>query len=169
MVSVAVRSAGTAVLAIVLAALASGASAQSAPAAVSAHAADEAAIADFNRRYLAAINGGDIDSLATLTDDGHLMISSGRAPMVGKKALVDAMSRAFETTSFNEAWAPEETVVSGDLAYQRGTFVVEATPKSGGETSRTVGNFLRIYRKQADGRWLMTHDMFNSAQPRERR
>jgi len=144
---------------------AGGAQAQAAPAARSA---DEAAIADFNRRYLQAINDGNIESLASLTDEGHMMISSGRAPLVGKQALVDAMTRAFATTTFNESWAPEETVVSGDLAYQRGTFVVEATPKSGGETARTTGNFLRIYRKQADGRWLMTHDMFNSAQPRER-
>jgi uncharacterized protein (TIGR02246 family) len=142
-----------------------GASAQ---AAHEAQSADEAAIANFNRRYLKAINDGDIDSVASLTDEGHMMISSGRAPMVGKKALVDAMTRAFATTKFNESWAPEETVVSGDLAYQRGTFIVEATPKSGGDTARTTGNFLRIYRKQADGRWLMTHDMFNSAQPRER-
>lgn len=130
-----------------------------------AHAADEAAIAEFNRRYLAAINGGDIDTLASLTTDGHMMISSGGPPLAGKKALVDAMTRAFQTTTFNESWAPEETVVSGDLAYQRGTFVVVAKPKAGGSESRTTGNFLRIYRK-IDGAWFMVRDTFNSQQPR---
>ena len=92
--------------------------------------ADEAAIAAFNRRYLNAINEGDIDTLASLTTDGHMMISSGGAPLVGKQALVDAMARLFQTAEIEESWAPEETVVSGDLAYQRGTFVVVFKPKS---------------------------------------
>ena len=130
-----------------------------------AQSADEAAIAEFNRQYLKAINDGDIESLAALTTEDHMMISSGGAPLAGKKALVDTMTRAFQTNKFNETWEPQETVVSGDLAYQRGTFVVEATPKAGGEMSRTTGNFLRIYRK-IDGKWFMVRDTFNSQRPR---
>jgi uncharacterized protein (TIGR02246 family) len=132
---------------------------------VVAQSADEAAIAEFNRRYLKAINDGDIDTLASLTTDGHMMIMSGGPPLTGKKALVDAMTRAFETTDFDESWEPQETVVSGDLAYQRGTFVVVAKPKAGGNESRVTGNFLRIYRK-IDGDWFMVRDSFNSQQPR---
>jgi ketosteroid isomerase-like protein len=130
-------------------------------------AADEAAIAEFNRKYLKAINDGDIDALAALTTDGHMMISSGGPPLTGKQALVDAMTRAFQTTDFDESWAPQETVVSGDLAYQRGTFVVVAKPKAGGPELRTLGNFLRIYRK-IDGAWFMVRDSFNAQQPRDR-
>jgi ketosteroid isomerase-like protein len=128
-------------------------------------AADEAAIAEFNRKYVKAINDGDIDTLASLTTDGHMMIMSGGPPLTGKKALVDAMTRAFQTTQFDESWAPEETVVSGDLAYQRGTFIVIAKPKAGGAETRTTGNFLRIYRK-IGGAWFMVRDSFNSQQPR---
>lgn len=131
----------------------------------SAHAADEAAIADFNKRYLAAINSGDIAALGNLTTDGHIAIASGGNPIVGKEALVRTMDRAFQTTRIAEAWVPLETVISGDLAYQRGTFTVDATPKAGGNTSHTSGNFLRIYRKQPDGSWRMVRDMFNTAQP----
>jgi uncharacterized protein (TIGR02246 family) len=131
-----------------------------------AQSADEAAIAEFNRQYLKAINDGDIDSLAALTTEDHMMISSGGPPLAGKKALVDTMTRAFQTNKFNETWEPQETVVSGDLAYQRGTFVVEATPKAAGEMSRTAGNFLRIYRK-IDGKWFMVRDTFNSQRPRQ--
>ena len=128
-------------------------------------AADEAAIAEFNRKYLNAINDGDIDTLASLTTEGHMMIMSGGPPLTGKQALVDAMTRAFQTTDFDESWTPEETVVSGDLAYQRGTFVVVSRPKAGGAEARITGNFLRIYRK-IDGEWFMVRDSFNSQQPR---
>jgi uncharacterized protein (TIGR02246 family) len=123
----------------------------------------EAAIAEFNRQYLEAINTGDIDALAALTTEDHMMIASGGEPTRGKQALVDAMTGAFERFNFAESWTPEETVASGDVAYQRGTFVVNATPKAGGEAVRMTGNFLRIYRRQPDGRWLMTRDNFNSA------
>jgi ketosteroid isomerase-like protein len=123
---------------------------------------DEAAIAEFNRQYLAAINGADLDKLAHLTTEGHMMINSGGAPLVGKQALVDAMQGAFDRFEFDESWSPEETVVDGDLAYQRGTFVIVATPKTGGAPARTTGNFLRIYRREPEG-WFMVRDMFNSA------
>ncbi len=139
--------------------------AQRASAQAGSDAADVAAIAEFNRRYLKAINDGDIDTLASLTTDGHMMISSGGPPLTGKKALVDAMARAFQTTDFDESWEPQETVVSGDLAYQRGTFVVVSKPKAGGAEARITGNFLRIYRK-VDGAWFMVRDSFNSQQPR---
>jgi ketosteroid isomerase-like protein len=123
-----------------------------------------AAIAEFNRQYLEAINTGDIDALAALTTEDHMMISSGGPPTVGKQALVDAMTGAFARFDFDESWAPEETVAAGDLAYQRGTFIVNAAPRAGGEPVRMTGNFLRIYRRQPDGRWLMVRDNFNSAQ-----
>ena len=135
------------------------------PALVWAQSAEQEAlddIAEFNRQYLQAINEGDIELLASLTTEDHMMISSGGAPLTGKDALVNAMTGAFERFEFSESWTPLETVVSGDLAYQRGTFVVIARPKAGGDESRTEGNFLRIYRRQPDGRWFMVRDSFNS-------
>jgi uncharacterized protein (TIGR02246 family) len=149
---------------LLVASVAAASFAERASAQGAAASADEAAIAEFNRRYLRAINDGDIDALAALTTEGHMMIASGGPPLVGKQALVAAMKRAFETTDFDESWSPEETVVSGDLAYQRGTFAVVSRPKAGGAESRVAGNFLRIYRK-IDGAWFMVRDSFNSQQP----
>jgi ketosteroid isomerase-like protein len=60
---------------------------------------------------------------------------------------------------------PAETVIDGDLAYQRGTFTVVASPKGGGASRTTHGNFLRIYRRRHDGSWWMTRDMFSGDQP----
>jgi ketosteroid isomerase-like protein len=125
-------------------------------------AADEAAIADFNRRYLGAINDGDAATLASLTTENHIAISPGRPPLTGKKNNIDVMARAFERVKIDETWTPLETVISGDLAYQRGTYTVASTPKGGGTTTHVSGNFLRIYRKQPNGEWRMTVDTFNS-------
>jgi ketosteroid isomerase-like protein len=125
---------------------------------------DLAAITEFNRRYLKAINDGDIATLSSLTTEDHIMITPGRSPIVGKAANDAANGRAFQQFKIDETWTPIETVVSGDLAYQRGTYTVAATPKAGGNTTRTSGHFLRIYRRQPDGQWRMTRDTFNSEQ-----
>ncbi len=128
-------------------------------------AADLAAIAEFNRQYVQAINDGDIGALSALTTEGHIMLSPNRPPRVGKAENDAANGRAFELFDFDEEWTPVETEIAGDWAYQRGTYSVAATPKAGGETRISTGNFLRIYERQPDGAWRMTRDMFNSDQP----
>jgi ketosteroid isomerase-like protein len=123
---------------------------------------DLQAIEDFNARYLGAINDGDAATLASLTTEGHIMVMPGRAPLVGKAANDAANARLFENTDIDETWTPVETKIDGDLAYQRGTYVVVARPKSGGEAREVRGHFLRIYERQPNGEWRMTRDTFNT-------
>ena len=124
---------------------------------------DLAAIAAFNQRYLGAINDEDIATLSSLTTEDHIMLAPGRPPTVGKAANDAANGRVFQQFDIVETWTPVETVVSGDLAYQRGTYTVDALPKAGGgKPTHSQGNFMRIYRRMPDGQWRMTRDMFNS-------
>ena len=126
---------------------------------------DLAAITAFNERYLDAINKEDIAALSALTTDGHIMLPPNQEPVVGKAAN-DAMNGgAFENYDFSETWRPVETVVDGDLGFQRGTFTVIATPRRDGDRVEVNGSFLRIYQRQASGEWRMTRDMFNSSTP----
>ncbi len=123
---------------------------------------DLAAIAKFNERYLGAINAGDLATLSSLTTDGHMMLAPNRPPIVGKAANDAVNGAAFAQFDFAETWSPEETVVTGDWAYQRGTFTTSATPKAGGDPRVVSGAFLRIYQRQQGGEWRMIRDMFNS-------
>jgi ketosteroid isomerase-like protein len=123
---------------------------------------DLVAIAKFNERYLGAINTGDIATLSRLTTEEHVMLAPNRAPIVGKAANDAVNGAAFERFDFDESWNPEETILAGDWAYQRGTFTTAATPKAGGDKRVVSGAYLRIYRRQPDGEWRMIRDMFNS-------
>jgi ketosteroid isomerase-like protein len=126
---------------------------------------DLAAITGFNERYLQAINTEDIAALSALTTDGHVMLPPNQEPVVGKAAN-DAMNGgAFERYEFSETWRPVETVIDGDLAFQRGTFTTIATPRGDGDRLEVSGSFMRIYQRQANGEWRMTRDMFNSSTP----
>ena len=130
--------------------------------------ADELAqITAFNERYLRSINEEDIRTLSNLTTDGHIMLPPNSEPVVGKSANDAVNGGAFQRYDFSETWTPVETVIDGDLAFQRGTFTTIATPKSAGEGERLEvnGSFMRIYQRQASGEWRMTRDMFNSSTP----
>ena len=150
------------VLAATLAALlAAGCSTETQP----SYADDLAAITGFNERYLEAINTEDIAALSALTTDGHVMLPPNQEPVVGKVAN-DAMNGgAFERYEFSETWQPVETVIDGDLAFQRGTFTTIVTPRGDGDRLEVSGSFMRIYQRQANGEWRMTRDMFNSSTP----
>jgi ketosteroid isomerase-like protein len=126
---------------------------------------DLAAIEAFNKAYLKAINDGDADTLISLTVDDHIMMMPNQ-PIVAGKARLDAASRRMaEQFRIQETWQPVETVIDGRLAYQRGTFSTTITPKSGGPGRTTEGKFLRIYRRQDDGKWTMVIDSFSSDRP----
>ena len=126
---------------------------------------DLAQITGFNERYLKSINDEDIATLSDLTTDGHVMLPPNSEPVVGKSAN-DAMNGgAFQRYDFSETWTPVETVIDGNLAFQRGTFTTIATPKGDGDRLEVNGSFMRIYQRQPDGEWRMTRDMFNSSTP----
>ena len=126
---------------------------------------DLAQITAFNERYLQSINEEDIATLSSLTTDGHVMLPPNSEPVVGKSAN-DAMNGgAFKRYNFSETWTPVETVIDGNLAFQRGTFTTIATPKGDGDRLEVNGSFMRIYQRQPNGEWRMTRDMFNSSTP----
>lgn len=130
------------------------------------HEADAAAIAVFNGHYLKAINDGDFAALGALTSADHIMMAPGRPAVVGKAANDEANRRAFAQFRFVETWMPLETVIDGNLAYQRGTFTTSVMPKSGGPARAVAGKFLRVYRRQSDGSWTMAVDSFSDDGPR---
>ena len=126
---------------------------------------DLAAITIFNERYLKSINEEDIAALSSLTTAGHVMLPPNSEPVVGKSANDALNGGAFQRYDFSETWDPVETVIDGDLAFQRGTFTVIARPKGEGDPLEVSGSFLRIYQRQSNGEWRMTRDMFNSSTP----
>lgn len=61
----------------------------------------------------------------------------------------------------------QETKVYGDIAHAWGLYKVEVQVLNNGPLIKVDGKFLTIYRKEKDGRWVITHDCFNSNVPAE--
>ena len=52
----------------------------------------------------------------------------------------------------------EEVVVVGEVAYTRSRDALSVTPRAGGKAAQFAGHRMTVYRKQRDGRWLLSRD-----------
>jgi ketosteroid isomerase-like protein len=126
--------------------------------------ADSTAIADVNTRILDALNDGDVERLNALTDDDYVSIVGGRA--TSGRAQLEAGNRRFlEQWHNEEQWLPDETIVEGDLAFQRGTFTMRLTPRQGSAPVRNLeGTYMHVYQRKPDGTWALTRAMAATAE-----
>jgi ketosteroid isomerase-like protein len=128
-------------------------------------AADVAAINGVNEQLLGALNSGDWRRLNELTAADYVAIIGGR-PIAGKAQLESSNQRFLEQWRNKEVWSPDETIVDGNLAFQRGSFTMTLEPRAGDGAARNLaGTYLHVYQRGPDGRWALTRAMAATAEP----
>ena len=122
---------------------------------------DVAAIGALRDALQAAENAGDHDAAAgLLSEDAVLMVpdfpvQEGR--LTCREFLRDVMGWLAERFDRRIHYDSAETVVDGDVAFDRGTFSFTVTPRSGGETTQTTGKYLWILRRSEErGGWRVS-------------
>ena len=126
--------------------------------------ADEAAI----RRSLAEIersfNAGDADAMFAQYRDDVLVSAPGQEEIVGKAAWREGMGKTPASVALQVHFDTQEIAVSGDLAYERGTFTMDMTDKASGSRVGSVKlRHVHLFRREADGRWKGWRLIENSA------
>jgi len=123
---------------------------------------DEQMITQVSAARAEAFNQSDAEGIAQhFTADATLM-APGKNAMVGKDSV-----RAYYQAIFDQ-YEPvleshyEEVSVEGDLAYGRGEATVTLTPREGGAPTVSTSKYLNILRRQPNGSWKTTHDIWNS-------
>jgi uncharacterized protein (TIGR02246 family) len=112
-----------------------------------------------------AFNNSDAETIASyFTEDGVLM-APDRPATKGREQVRAYYQSIFDAFSPKLKSGYDEVSVSGDLAYGRGFATVELTPKYGGSTIISTAKYLNILRKQSDGNWRTTHDIWNGNEP----
>ncbi len=119
--------------------------------------ADLEAINELHRADMAAAKIHDIKTLITLwTEDGILLLP-GQEPIRGKAAIWNHLqkqlpeSQKFEISEYLHRF--EEIQVSGDWAYEWGTYTGTYRLKSGGPDIHERARLFRVLRRQGDGSW----------------
>jgi len=93
------------------------------------------------------------------TSDGEMLPPN--EPAVKGRAAIQAWMTAYPPISAFTVETPEIDGV-GDFAYTRGAYTITVTLPGATSPVQDHGKYLAISRKQADGSWLITHDIFNS-------
>lgn len=127
-------------------------------------ATDLAAIGKLRDSIAAAYKAGNAAGVASLfTADGRMM-ESGQPTAEGTQAIEGVVKGLNDAMgAIDVTIVAEKTEVSGDLAYDRGTFKMTMTPKGASAPIVEAGRYLVVVKRQADGSWKIAEDMGNSA------
>jgi ketosteroid isomerase-like protein len=100
----------------------------------------------------------DAWAAAHYAPDAMLLPPNGPA-VQGRKAIAEYLASFPPITHFEVV--DLDVVGAGDLAYIRGTYDMTLSPPDG-PSFRDVGKYIEIWRRQADGSWRCSADIFNS-------
>ena len=127
--------------------------------------ADRNAIRVTNDRFVKAALAADWAALAsTYTEDGIVLPPNG--PEVRGRAAIQKFYAGPKVTVLKVNLV--EIDGQGDLAYTRGTYDIEVMPPGARAPTKDTGKFVDVWRKQPDGSWLDTRDIWNSDRPSAR-
>jgi uncharacterized protein (TIGR02246 family) len=116
---------------------------------------DERAIRAVVETWMTATKNGDLDTVLGLMADDVVFMVPGQEPF-GKEAFAASSSRMSDV-QFDGRFEIKELQVLGDWAYLRNYIDLTVRPAAG-PASHRAGYTLTIFRKLADGRWVLSRD-----------
>lgn len=117
------------------------------------------------RKFIPAFNTGDVETiLAQYAPDAEVM-APGNPRAVGHdaiRALVEKESAGMQAAGVSIVLNDDDkAAASGELGHHSGSYVVKDATGSVVDS----GNYLAVMQRQADGKWLMIRDTWNSDRP----
>lgn len=116
-------------------------------------------------KFGAAMVKGDTATVAAAYTDDAILMPNDEKSARGHDEIAKAfagMIAALKPSAFTGH--TQDVIVSGDYAIETGTYQMTLHPKKD-QTVNAVGKYLTIWKKQADGSYKISHDIFNSDSP----
>ena len=127
-------------------------------------AVDVAAINAGVRCLAEAFGRGDADAVLAVFADQCVTLPPNEPARVGQLAVREWHEAIFEQFSGVANMTPDETEISGDLAYVRGAYSM-SLQASDGQQATDQGKFIMIWRRQPDHSWRIARNIWNSDNP----
>ena len=130
------------------------------------HAADEAAVRKADEDWSAAAKANQVDAWVAFYTDDAVVFPPNEAMASRKDAIRKAMGDFLAMPGLALSWksAKVETARSGEIAYSYGNYEMSAKgPK--GKPMTDHGKYLEVWKKQPDGGWKCSEDIWNSDVP----
>jgi ketosteroid isomerase-like protein len=126
-----------------------------------AGAADEKAVRHADEQWSKVAAAKDLDKTVSFYADDAVVLPPNQAAVTTKDGIRN-LWKGFLDSLTDISWKTTrvEMAKSGDMGYLIGTY--EMTMKDG---SKDKGKYCEVWKKQADGKWKVTTDMFSSDLP----
>jgi uncharacterized protein (TIGR02246 family) len=124
--------------------------------------ADRSAILKTTAELLAAVNASDVDRCVSVWAPDGVLMPPHHPSLHGREAIAGYFHDLFSRSRLRFTFTSSHIELAGDIALERVTYTaviwtgVEASPID------DVGKGLHVYRRQSDGSWKLTHDIWNS-------
>ena len=129
-------------------------------------AADQAAIRAADTAFAIAAGAGDAARMAAMYLPDASLMPPNAATIHGRNEIQKFWGAFVDAYRVDLTLAAEEVEGHGDLAYSRGRYTLDLTPKAKGPVpAHDEGKFLVIFRRQPDGIWRLGVDMYSSDLP----
>lgn len=136
----------------------------SAPPATGDPAATKAAVETATKTFHEALRTNDSATFMSFIDDSVLLMPPGEPAVHGKDGLARWYSgflSQYKTSSLT--LNDREVIVGGDWAVELGSYAWSLTPAAGGAEIVDRGNYMQVWKKQADGQWRFAREIWNSS------
>jgi uncharacterized protein (TIGR02246 family) len=129
-------------------------------------AADVSALRDLDAQWAKTAATNDVDAtVAYYSDDASLLPAN--APIVTGKQAIRAAWAAILAPGVSLSWSADkvEAARSSDLAYMTGSYTMSTKESLNKAPVTEHGKYVEVWKKQADGKWKVVADIFNSDAP----
>jgi ketosteroid isomerase-like protein len=127
--------------------------------------ADIVAIAELWSRYADSVSNGNLEAWLTLWAPNARRMVPNQPILSGMAEFQPKTAAHFASSRQKMVIRIEETVVTGNTAYSRGSYDHWMQNKAGGTPMKWVGKYLDILERQSDGSWKIILDCFNYDAP----
>ena len=120
------------------------------------------AIEQVNAQIMAAFKAGDAPTIASHYSDTAKMLPPDATEIAGREAIQDFWQAWLDDGLKDLSLEASEVEASGDLAYEIGSFSLQA-PAENDTMMTATGNYLVVWERGADGNWRLHVDTWNDA------
>jgi len=123
--------------------------------------ADKEAVEKIRDTFKEAFNDNDAMKVGSIYSEDAVVMNNGQPTAHGRAAIIESNKMLFDQFTGKITLSPQNTKVSGDLAFDEGTFMTVMTPKAGsGKPVTDEGRYIVILQREKDG-WKVIEDIGN--------
>src|SRR5258708_37746905 len=119
---------------------------------------DRQQIRDLISTWIRASAEDDLDTVLGLMAEDAVLLRPGQPPMRGREAYAAASRGMAGKIRIDGKPDIQEIHIAGDHAYCWNYLDITVPPTQGGPPKHNAGHILSVFRKEADGRWVLFRD-----------